>query len=73
MRRSVMIAGHPWTLLITLEENPDSIGCVVRFQEFNMDGQTADYWELQFALVDDALRELEMSYGIGPGDWTVLD
>lgn len=72
MRRSVMIAGNPWTLFITLEEEADTLGCIVRFQEINSEGDTADQWELQFAKVPEALRELEMSYGIGPGDWTEL-
>lgn len=73
MRRSIMIAGNPWTLFIVLEEDADSLSCLVRIQEINLDGQTTDQWELQFARVEEALRELEMSYGIEPDDWTVLD
>lgn len=29
IHRSAIIAGDPWTLLITLEEDPDSLGCTV--------------------------------------------
>jgi hypothetical protein len=72
MRRSAMIPGNPWTLLITLEEDPDTLGCWVRVQELTMDGATADYWELHFSYLDEALREMEMAYGIGPDDWTDL-
>lgn len=68
-----MIAGNPWTLFITLEEGQGGPDCLVRFQELNSDGQLTDHWELTFSRVEDAMRELEMSYGIGPGDWTVLD
>lgn len=68
-----MIAGHPWTLLITLEEAPDSLGCTVQFQELTLDGATADHWELQYDRVEEALMELERAYGIGPADWTALD
>jgi hypothetical protein len=67
-----MIAGHPWTLLITLEEDPDSLGCTVQFQELTLDGATADHWELDYDRVEEALQELERAYGIGPSDWTVL-
>ncbi len=73
MRRSAMIAGNPWTLLITLEEDPDSLGCTVLFQELTIDGATADHWEVRYTRVIEALRELEMAYGIGPDDWTNLD
>lgn len=73
MRRSIMISGNPWTLFIFLEEHADSLSCLVRIQEINLDGKTTDQWELQFARVEEALRELETSYGIGPDDWTVLD
>ena len=69
MRRSAMVASHPWTLLITLEEEPDSLGCVARFQELNMDGATADSWERFYPRLGEAMRDLEMSYGIGPADW----
>ena len=72
MRRSCMVASDPWTLLITMEEDPDSLGCAVRIQQLTLDGETADRWELQFARVEEALRELEMAYGIGPHDWTEL-
>lgn len=68
-----MIAGDPWTLLITLQEDPDSLGCIVQFQELTMDGLTADHWVVHYDRVADALRELEMAYGIGPDDWTDLD
>lgn len=73
MRQSVMIAGNPWTLFIVMEEDPDSLACLVRIQEVNIDGRTIDQWELQFGRVEEALRELEMSYGVGPDDWTLLD
>lgn len=68
-----MVAGNPWTVFITLEEDPDTVGCTVRFQEINMDGKTADQWDLRFDRVDEALREIEMSYGVGIGDWLDLD
>lgn len=68
-----MIAGNPWTLLIVLEEDPDSLGCWVTVQQIGLDGTTADHWEVRYDRVEDALRELEMSYGVGPGDWTVSD
>lgn len=73
MRRSAMIAGNPWTLLITLVEDPDSLGCSVLFQQLTMDGTTADHWERHFSRVEDALREVEMTYGIGRDDWTETD
>lgn len=73
MRLSAMIAGDPWTLLITLEEEPDSLGCTVEFQELTLDGGTADHWELEYPRVGEALREIEMSYGIGPDEWAVLN
>lgn len=73
MRRSAIVAGHPWTLLITVDEDQDSLGWVVRFQELTLDGETSDHWEVQYPQLNEALRELEMSYGIGPGDWTLLD
>jgi hypothetical protein len=70
-RRSAMIAGDPWTLLITLEEEPDSLGCVVLFQELTIDGQTVDHWERHFDRVDEALRAIESAYGVGPDDWVL--
>ncbi len=73
MRRSCMLAGDPWTLFITLDEEADSLKCVVVFQELDMDGRTVDQWELQYDRVEEALRELEMSYGIDPDDWTRVD
>lgn len=72
MRRSAMVAGHPWTLLLLLEEDPDSLGCWVRVQELTLDGTTADAWELFFPRLEEALYEMEMAYGIGPQDWTEL-
>lgn len=72
MRRSAMVAGNPWTVLIVMEEDPDSLGCLVRFQELTMDGETADQWEIRYDRVEEALRELEMSYGVGPDDWIEL-
>jgi hypothetical protein len=68
-----MIPGNPWTLLITVEEEPDSLGCWVRVHELTMDGATADFRELHFARINAALREMEMSYGIGPDDWIELN
>jgi hypothetical protein len=73
MRRTALIPGNPWTLLITVQDDPDSLGCVVRIQELTMDGTTSDFRELHYARVADALRELEMSYGIGADDWLELD
>lgn len=73
MRRSALIASHPWTLLITLEEDADSLGCWVRVQELTQDGATSDYWDLYYERVAEALRDMEMSYGLGPDDWTDLD
>lgn len=72
MRRSAIIAGNPWTLLITLEEEPDSLRCRVHVQEINLDGDTADAWAMEYDRLEDALRDMEMSYGIGPDDWTQL-
>ena len=72
MRKSAMIPGNPWTLLITLEEDPDSLGCVVRVQELTMDGATADFWEVHYSRMDEAMREMEMAYGIGAEDWLDL-
>lgn len=71
MRRSAMIASHPWTLLITLEEDPDSLGCWVQVQELNLDGGIADHWVQHFDRVADALLEMERAYGIGPSDWVL--
>lgn len=71
-RRAAMIAGHPWTLLITLEEEMDSLGCRVEFQALTLEGTTADHWEVEYDRVEDALRAIEMTYGIGPEDWTEL-
>lgn len=73
MRKGALVAGNPWTVLITLEADPDSMGCQVSFQEITMDGKTADQWELRFDRVEEALREIEMAYGVGPDDWTDLD
>ncbi len=72
MKRAAMIAGNPWTLLVTLEEDPDSLGCVVRFQELTMDGDSVDAWERFCPRLDEALRDVEMAYGIGPDDWIDL-
>lgn len=72
MRRSALIPGHPWTLIITLEEDADSLGCWVRVAALTLDGETYDYWELFFDRLDEALREMEMAYGIGTDDWTEL-
>lgn len=66
-----MIPGSPWTLLITVEEDPDSLGCWVRVQELDLDGATANYWERYHSHTEEALREMEMSYGIGPEDWSL--
>lgn len=73
MRRSAMIPGNPWTLVITLEEDPDSLGCWVRVHELTLDGATADFHERYYSRVADALRDMEMSYGIGETDWHDLD
>lgn len=73
MRRSAMVAGEPWTLLFSLEDDPDSLGCRLRVQELTMDGLTSDSWELYYPDAVEALRELEMAYGLGPDDWTELD
>lgn len=72
MRRACMLAGNPWTLFITLTEDPDSLGCTVCFHEIDLDGRTADQWELHYDRTDEALHEIEVSYGIGPDDWTTL-
>lgn len=69
MRRSAIIAGNPWTLLLHMEEDPDSLGCRVRFHEVTIDGETADAWEVQYDHISQALYEIEMAYGIGPEDW----
>lgn len=68
-----MIAGSPWTLLLLLEADPDSLGCWLRAQELTVDGKTADSWERYYPRVEDALREVEMAYGLGPEDWADLD
>jgi hypothetical protein len=68
-----MVAGEPWTLLLSLEDDPDSLGCWLRVQELTMDGLTADSWERYYPQVAEALRELEMGYGLGPEDWTELE
>lgn len=73
MRRSCMVASDPWTLLITVEEDRDSLGCIVHVQQLTVDGETSDHWEIPFARTAEALREMEMAYGIGPEDWTELD
>jgi len=73
LRRSCMLAGEPWTLFITLIEEADSLKCTVIFQELDMDARTVDQWELGYDRVDEALQELEMSYGIDPDEWTRLD
>jgi|GEM_PF-2082368 len=73
MRRSAMIASHPWTLLITLVEEPDSLGCTVTIQALTVDGDTADHWQVRFDRVDDGLHAMEMDYGIGPGEWLELE
>ncbi len=73
MRKGAMVAGNPWTVLITLVGDPDSLGCLLLFQELSIDGKTADQWEIRYDRVDEALREMEMSYGIGPDDWLDLD
>jgi hypothetical protein len=72
MRKSAMIPGNPWTLLITLDEDPDSLGCVVRVQQLTLDGTTSDFWEVRYSHIEEALREMEMAYGIGPNDWLDL-
>lgn len=68
-----MIAGNPWTLFITLESVPQGDGCTVRFQEMTMDGTTSDQWDRRFKSLDEALKEIEMSYGVGPDQWVNLD
>jgi len=68
-----MVASDPWTLIITVEEEPDSLGCLVRFQQLTLDGATADLHERSYTRLEDALRDLEMSYGIAPDQWTELD
>lgn len=73
MRRSAMVAGHPWTLLLTLEDDPDSLGCWLRVQELTMDGGTSDAWERHYPRLEEAFRDLEMAYGLSPEDWTELD
>jgi hypothetical protein len=73
MRRSAMVAGNPWTLLLLLEDDPDSLGCWLRVQELTLDGGTVDAWEQHYSRVSDALYDIEMTYGIGPGDWLNLD
>jgi hypothetical protein len=72
-RRYVMVVSDPWTLLISLEEEQDSLGCFVQIQEITLDGKTVDHWELHYTRVDEALRDLEVSYGIGPDDWIESD
>lgn len=67
-----MIASDPWTLLITLEEEPDSLGCVVYIQQLDLDGRAVDLWEVRYERVAEALAEMERSYGIGPADWVDL-
>jgi len=73
VRRSCMLAGNPWTLFITLIEEADSLKCSVVFQELDMDARTVDQWELQYDHVEEALHELEMSYGIDSDGLTRLD
>lgn len=73
MRRSVMIASDPWTLLITLVEDADSRGVIALFRGLGSEGAPADSWDLYFASLPEALAQLERDYGIGPEDWVDLD
>lgn len=73
MRRAAIIPGDPVTTFFFLEEDPDSLGCVLLVQQTGSEGQLVDAWERFYARVDAALDELERDWGIGPGDWLPLD
>lgn len=73
MRRSAMIASDPWTLVITLIDDPDSIGVIARFRALNSEGGPADSWDLYFASPAEAFAALEREYGLGPEDWVDLE
>ncbi|HLO02227.1 MAG TPA: hypothetical protein VK191_03860 [Symbiobacteriaceae bacterium] len=73
MRRSAMVASDPWTLVITLIDDPDSLGAIAEFRALNSEGGPADSWDLYFASLEEALAALEREYGLGPEDWVDLE
>jgi hypothetical protein len=73
LKRSAMLAGNPLSLIITVQEEEGRPGCLVFFQQINAEGETTDHWEIGYERIEEALREIEMTYGVGPEDWTLLE
>lgn len=73
MRLSAMVASEPWTLMITLIEDPDSLGIIAQFQALNGEGALMDAWELYYPRLAEALAAMERDYGLSPDDWIDLD
>lgn len=73
MRLCAMVASDPWTLVITLIEDPDSLGLFAQFRALNSEGGPADSWDLYFASQAEAFAAMEREYGLGPEDWVDLE
>ncbi len=72
MRMSAVMASDPVTTFVTLEADPDTLGCTVYFQQVTEDG-TVDGWHRDYPRLDEALAEIERDLGIGPKDWVPIE
>jgi hypothetical protein len=73
MRLSALIASDPWTLLITLVDDPDSLGLIAQFRALDSEGRLVDSWEVAYPRLEEAQRALEQAYGIDSTDWIDLE
>lgn len=71
MRRVYVIGNDPVSIILTLQEAPDSPGCVLNLHAVSVE-RTVDAWDRHFPSVDQALRAVQMTYGVGPGEWSEL-
>ena len=69
---SAVVAGDPVTTIVTLEEDEDTLGCYVYFQQVTEDG-TVDGWYRYYARLPEALAEIERDLGIAPADWVTTE
>jgi hypothetical protein len=68
-----MVASDPWTLVIALEDDPDSLGVVAQFRAYTDGGALSDAWELYYPRLEDAINAIERDYGLSPAEWVDLD